>query len=174
MANGTCSIDGCERPTKNRRGWCEAHYYRIRRTGDPQVDVPVVEKTTGPRPCSVPGCETIISKGRYCSKHSARFHRHGDPSIVKKAGSPDQPRGPDSPTWGGDSIAYSTMHSRLKKYRGKASEFACVDCGGPAYDWSYVHGCPDEITDGRGLAWCPHLECYRPRDKVCHKAYDKA
>lgn len=34
MAKGTCSIDGCERPTE-ARGWCELHYTRFRRYGDP-------------------------------------------------------------------------------------------------------------------------------------------
>lgn len=172
MAQNTCSVEGCVRPVKSR-GWCEAHYYRVRRTGDPQTDIPVIEKTTGPRPCSVEDCATIIRNGRYCGKHSARFYRHGDPSVVKKTGNPNQPRAQDSPTWGGDSIAYSTMHSRLKRYRGKAAEYPCVDCGSPASDWSYGHGCPDEITDGE-RAWCPHLDCYQPRDKSCHQVFDRA
>ena len=34
MVNDTCSIDGCEKPRKSR-GWCEMHYYRWRRQGDP-------------------------------------------------------------------------------------------------------------------------------------------
>lgn len=171
MSDRTCSIDGCDRPAKSR-GWCEAHYYRVRRTGDPQAAIPIVEKVSGPRPCSVQECETIIKRGRYCSKHGARIYRHGDPAVVYKTGNPNQPRGIDSPTWGGDSIAYSTMHSRLKRYRGKAADYPCVDCGAPAYDWSYIHGCPDEVADGKGTTWCHHLDCYQPRDKRCHAAYD--
>lgn len=32
MAKRTCSIDGCEKPSR-RRGWCEMHYCRWRRHG---------------------------------------------------------------------------------------------------------------------------------------------
>lgn len=33
MSPGTCSIAGCDRPCGRRRGWCERHYDRWRRTG---------------------------------------------------------------------------------------------------------------------------------------------
>lgn len=36
MTTTTCSIEGCDRPKKSR-GWCEMHYYRWRRHGDPLV-----------------------------------------------------------------------------------------------------------------------------------------
>ena len=34
VSEGPCSIDGCERPAATR-GWCNAHYIRWRRSGDP-------------------------------------------------------------------------------------------------------------------------------------------
>ena len=34
MKDSTCSIDGCSRPVKSF-GWCNAHYLRNRRFGDP-------------------------------------------------------------------------------------------------------------------------------------------
>lgn len=36
MPDRTCSIDGCTRP-HNCRGWCELHYLRWRRQGDPNA-----------------------------------------------------------------------------------------------------------------------------------------
>lgn len=35
MAKRSCSIRGCDRPSR-KRGWCEFHYNRWRRSGDPE------------------------------------------------------------------------------------------------------------------------------------------
>lgn len=40
MAEGTCSVDACEKPARNR-GWCSAHYERWRKTGDVRADEPL-------------------------------------------------------------------------------------------------------------------------------------
>lgn len=34
--------------------------------------------------CSVDGCDGTVRAKGFCAKHYARFHRHGDPSIVLK------------------------------------------------------------------------------------------
>ncbi len=52
-------------------------------------------------------------------------------------------------------------HKRLHTRRGKAKEYACVDCGGQACDWSHIHG----TTGFR----CEH---YEPRCRGCHLRYD--
>lgn len=36
MANGTCSITGCDRPAKSR-GWCGRHYQKWHTHGDPEA-----------------------------------------------------------------------------------------------------------------------------------------
>lgn len=41
MANGTCSIDGCEK-RHYARGWCSTHYDRWRRHGDPSRTTVIV------------------------------------------------------------------------------------------------------------------------------------
>ena len=44
MANRTCSIEGCDRPTL-ARGWCSTHYTRWRKHGDPGVRGVVAKPT---------------------------------------------------------------------------------------------------------------------------------
>lgn len=38
MSDRTCSIDGCEKPSR-ARGWCNRHWMRWRRHGDPEANV---------------------------------------------------------------------------------------------------------------------------------------
>lgn len=59
--------------------------------------------------------------------------------------------------------SYDTRHDRLRRARGKARVHACVDCGGPADEWSQVHG-----TDGLNVE-----TDYVPRCKKDHHAYDR-
>ncbi len=49
MSVNACSIEGCDRPFK-ARGWCNLHWYRWYRSGDPQVDrAPTRELSTTKR-----------------------------------------------------------------------------------------------------------------------------
>ena len=77
--------------------------------------------------------------------------------------------------WRGDRVSYYGQHARVSNARGVASAYPCVDCGEEAHAWSYQHDCPGELTqsvnDSR-LAYCPHIDCYVARCRVCHKAYD--
>lgn len=41
MADRTCSIEGCER-RYYAHGWCQAHYNRSRKHGDPSAGVPII------------------------------------------------------------------------------------------------------------------------------------
>ena len=55
-----------------------------------------------------------------------------------------------------------TLHRRLHRKIGKASQFPCVDCGRPAKDWSCEKGkYTDKICD------------YKPRCRSCHVKKDK-
>lgn len=58
-------------------------------------------------------------------------------------------------------VLYQRRHSRVHATRGRAKTYKCVDCGGPAFDWSQRHG-----TDG----W--DVNDYDPRCRKCHRAYD--
>jgi hypothetical protein len=54
-------------------------------------------------------------------------------------------------------------HHRVTKARGAASEYACVDCGGAAEDWSTADPCSDDV-------WSR----FQPRCRKCHRRYDGA
>jgi hypothetical protein len=58
-------------------------------------------------------------------------------------------------------LAYSTIHENIRKTRGNAKEYKCVDCNEKAHDWCWIHGTPsDDIMN------------YEPRCCSCHAIYD--
>jgi hypothetical protein len=59
--------------------------------------------------------------------------------------------------------SYGVWHNRVKKFRGPASGYACVDCGRPAQDWSTADPSSDDI-------WAR----FQPRCRSCHRRYDGA
>lgn len=79
-----CAIEGCQKPSRTR-GWCSAHYERVRVHGDPGT------RTIGDRKnhCSMPDCDQTANGHGYCSKHYNRFVRHGSPLVtLRVAGDP--------------------------------------------------------------------------------------
>lgn len=74
-----CSIDGCEKRAESR-GWCNTHYERWRRNGDPGAagdarKRPIVD-------CSIEGCTGTAAARGWCEKHYARWRVHGDPEFT--------------------------------------------------------------------------------------------
>ena len=57
--------------------------------------------------------------------------------------------------------SYHVWHKRVKKARGPASGYACVDCGEPAQDWSTVDPSSDDVRVR-----------FQPRCRKCHRHYD--
>lgn len=68
-----CKVEGCGREPKNK-GYCWAHYYRIRRHGN--AGVPYLLNTGGI--CYVEGCNRKIYARGYCNMHYQRVVNHGD------------------------------------------------------------------------------------------------
>lgn len=84
MANGTCSIDGCDRPAKSR-GWCASHYNRWLRLGDPgAAGFNPVTRRAPDRFCSVDGCDRLAEHRGWCNAHYIRWRIHGDPTAGGK------------------------------------------------------------------------------------------
>ena len=59
--------------------------------------------------------------------------------------------------------SYDVWHNRVKKTRGPAGDYPCVDCGGRAEDWSTA----DPASDDVGVR-------FQPRCRKCHRRYDGA
>jgi hypothetical protein len=82
-------------------------------------------------------------------------------------------------------VGYKDAHTRVRTVRGKASQYACVDCSGAAAEWSYNHTDPDErvqrLRDTRSRAggWVRELAYsldpafYDPRCRPCHIRHDQ-
>lgn len=75
----TCSVEGCDGEVACR-GWCQRHYDRWYRKGDPGGPFP--PKRDGPDACKVDGCDRLLippyARGM-CSLHYQRWRKHGDP-----------------------------------------------------------------------------------------------
>ena len=125
--------------------------------------------------CAVEGCsrsrarQSNGSRHRYCVAHKGRWERHRDVQA-------DVPIG--SPRWRPDQwCSYETAHRRTACVRGKASTHPCIDCAGPAREWSYSGGAAYEFTGpsprGHMRIWSGDPADYEPRCKRCHEDHDR-
>lgn len=74
------------------------------------------------------------------------------------------------------SVTYSSAHGRVRRLRGSAARWICVDCSGPAKDWSYRGGDPDEQLElvlGYWLAYSLNPDYYEARCRKCHFRHDR-
>lgn len=72
-----CSVMGCTR-THWGHGYCQAHYTRVRRQGDPQSHVPVQTKMANGEQCSAPRCDKKPHALTLCKGHHSRLKRWGN------------------------------------------------------------------------------------------------
>lgn len=73
MDERTCSVDGCDRSARTR-GWCNAHYLKWHRTGDPEYQRPAHVKPA----CSVDGCSRPSDSRGWCKTHYLRWWSKSD------------------------------------------------------------------------------------------------
>jgi hypothetical protein len=79
--------------------------------------------------------------------------------------------------WRGDDVTYIGAHLRVSRQRGPAADYECVDCEGPAKEWSLSHEAQDVKEEQRGrylVPYSPDPNDYEPRCKQCHSYYDQA
>lgn len=63
------------------------------------------------------------------------------------------------------------FHDRLRAARGRAADYPCVDCGGPAKEWSWDKGSGETFGSG---TFVDNFDEYSPRCQSCHRKMDVA
>lgn len=71
-----CRAYGCPVAAR-KRGYCDAHYMKVWRYGDPFGGRVIRMK------CRLAGCEKRHYGRGYCQKHYMRLYRHGNPLHVE-------------------------------------------------------------------------------------------
>lgn len=71
----TCALNGCDEVRRLRRGYCNRHYRRLLKTGDPTKTKRWIN--VGQR-CSVDGCANQATMRGWCQAHYTRWSKHGD------------------------------------------------------------------------------------------------
>lgn len=82
-----CTIDGCDNG-HYARGWCEAHYFRWRKRGDPAATEPVLGRPNNPT-CQIEGCDRRYHGKGFCQAHLRRVRLYGDPLATTRPDLPD-------------------------------------------------------------------------------------
>lgn len=83
--NRKCKVDGCENTGNIVQGFCNKHYSRWRRHGDPLAGGPEQDKSKWSlkpgtkRKCKIEGCSNPFLAQDLCAMHYSRLVKHGDP-----------------------------------------------------------------------------------------------
>jgi hypothetical protein len=81
----TCSIEGCDRLATSR-GWCQTHYMRYRRHGDPGGAELLRGRYDG---CSIEGCDRSHWALGWCNMHWQRMYKRGDLGGIEPERAPN-------------------------------------------------------------------------------------
>lgn len=125
---GSCSIEGCTRPSTGR-SMCNAHWERRRRYGDPLAGGPFRESKP-PKRCSVDGCDAYAKARGWCATHYQRWKTTGDPGIAELLRTPGDPSLSEKPCRAcGEVKPMSDFHNEPRNRDRKASW--CKECVAP-------------------------------------------
>jgi len=70
-------------------------------------------------------------------------------------------------------VGYKAAHLRIRTDRGPASDYQCIDCAGPAAEWSYSGNDASEIESRVG-PYSLDPTFYDPRCVSCHRKHDQS
>ena len=164
-----CAVDGCEKPSYQRRRYCGSHSMRAYRYGDPLATKPHPRTDMAGKKI---GHLTVIAPDGYAWRCSC------DCGAVKTIPTGNLNRG--QTTCGNrtthhreETVGYHQAHKRLRVDRGTAATHRCVDCTEPARHWSYSNEGAHELTDpATGLRYSLDQRDYEPRCAPCHAIHD--
>lgn len=144
MSQRTCSVNGCDRPTK-ARGYCSKHYQQQ-----------AVAYRVSQRTCSIEGCNSPHRSRGYCNSHYLRLRKRGTPELAPKPSLEERFWAKVDKTggcwlWTGTqgSNGYGNFQDRTQKR-------------GPAHRWAYEFAV-GPIAEGLVLDHlCRNPACVRP------------
>lgn len=166
-----CGVDGCVRPRYGKRKYCNSHYMRMYRYGDPHWKAPrryidIKGKKYGTltvdNRLDSTWWECVCECGETVKKTYADLNRYGLPTC----GKPGRHLR--------DDVDYFTAHRRVSNVRGKASRHLC-SCGRNAQQWAYNHKDAHQkvgIVGGVETPYSTDPEFYNPMCVPCHKRFD--
>lgn len=167
MGKSTCSIEDCGRP-HFARGWCNMHWKRWRRHGDPLANHRLTRGV-----CVIEGCGTPHEARGWCRRHYLIWQAHGDPLYI--------PQGPEARFWAfvdknGPSPALPSSLGRCWSWTGSGDTrgYGGFSLGGTtvkAYQFAF-HLAGGTIHSGQELDHlCRNPNCVNPAhlEPVTHK-----
>ena len=177
-AGPVCQFTGCSKTRKGNGRYCSMHAARAAR-GHP-MDSPPRQTITKAGPCLVVDCNRPRGARGWCTRHYHAWKMYGDPQLIAKPGYA-HPKGSKNPKWAGDDVTYSTLHQRLRRYRGSPTK--CGHCGVTgrhqwALDWDKDPKVRYEDVKRRGkvdrLPYSSNLQDYIALCRSCHRRFDLA
>ena len=100
------------------------------------------------------------------AEHRTKMAVNADPELLKRKAATRKKRRRAPET-------HRAVHRRLYADRGPASNHLCVDCSGPADDWSYDWAHWEDVAQGirpPRTTFSTNLDAYVPRCTPCHSS----
>lgn len=120
IAQKRCKIALCTR-SHRALGFCNAHYLKYKRFGDPLWVAPDRPKKI----CNIKSCTGKHWSKGYCQRHYTSFHNYGNPLYI------EQNKKPEICTFSGCGLphhckGYCKQHYSQYRYNGKLTEIGAV------------------------------------------------